>query len=196
MKRLIDHLLTFMSTLLAGPSTLAAFPAPGTPEHRAAWARYGAWRHPEVIANTGGPRSRVVSTPLVSRVLSQGSETLGFKPLAHYEMQPRYGKGGFRKMATRLLRKAGFLSPEEAWEAMADELPDQPALVVDAPPPQAPDIAHEYEQESLIAALVLGRCCGSLFSPARPIIWSERRLARSVRLVHCDAATFTRDDNE
>jgi hypothetical protein len=147
-------------------------------------------------ANTGGPRSRVVSTPIVSRLLSKGSGTLGLQPLGHYEMQPRYGEGGFRKMAARLLRMAGFSSPEQAWEALRDQLPDQPALAVDAPRPQAPDIAHEYENESLIAALVLGKCCGPLFSPARPIIWSERRLARSLRLVHCDSETFTREDDD
>lgn len=147
-------------------------------------------------ANTGGPRSRVVATPLVSRVLSKGSETLGFRPIAHYEMLPRFTEGGLRKLAMRLLRKAGFSSPEEAWESLRDQLPDQPALVVDSPRDLAPDIAHEYEHESLIASLVLGKCCGSLFSPARPIIWSERRLARAVRLVHCDSKTFTRDDDE
>lgn len=196
MTGLIDHLFIMMTTLIRGPVTLAAFPATGTPEHRAAWARYGAWRHPEVVANTGGPRSRVVSTPLVSRVLSQGSETLGVKPLAHYEMIPRHHEGRFRNLALRLLRKAGFSSPEEAWKAMADELPDQPALVVDAQPERAPDIAIDPSRPALIAALVLGRCCGSLFSPARPIIWSERRLARSVQLVHCDPETFTREDDE
>lgn len=196
MKRLIDHLLAHVTTLLPPPLAFAAFPAPGTPEDRAAWARYGAWRHPEVIANSGGPSSRVVSTPIISRVLSEGSETLGFTPLAHYEMIPRFDPGEFRKLALRLLRKTGFSSPEEAWEALRNDLPDQSALVVDAQRELAPDIAIDPCRPSLIAALVLGRCCGSLFSPRRPIIWSERRLARSVRLVHCDAETFTRDDDE
>jgi hypothetical protein len=196
MKRLIDHLIAIVSTLLPGPVVLAAFPAPGSPTHRGACAGYGAWRHPEAIANSGGPRSRVVSTPIVSRVLSKGSKTLGFTPLTHYEMIPRHDQGGFRKIALRLLRKAGFTSPEEAWEVLRGELPDQPSLVVDAQSKIAPDIAVDPSRQSLIAALVLGRCCGSLFSPRRPIIWSERRLARSVRLVHCDAETFTRDDDE
>ena len=53
----------------------------------------------------------------------------------------------------------------------------------------------EYELRRK-AALVLGKCCGALFSPERPVIWSERRLARSVRLVQCDAETFTRSDDE
>ncbi len=147
-------------------------------------------------ANTGGPRSRVVSTPIVSRLLSEGSGSLGLQPLGHYEMQPRHGHEGFRKVAARLLQMAGFRSPEQAWEALRGQVPDQPALAVDAPPLQPPDIARDHEQDNLIAALVLGKCCGPLFSPARPIIWSERRLARSLRLVHCDSANFTRGDDE
>ena len=147
-------------------------------------------------ANTGGPKSRIVSTPLVSRLLSRGSEALGLTPLGHYELQPRHAEGGFRDLARHLLIKAGFETPELAWKTLCDQLPNQAALAVDAPSDSPPDIPHDSEHESLIAALVLGKCCGSLFSPARPIIWSERRLARSLRLVHCDSETFTREDDE
>ena len=183
----MNPMLDFFRHLLTAfvPSNCAACGHPAPPA-----------REELLWANTGGPRSRVVSTPLVSRLLSKGSETLGLQPLGHYEMQPRYVEGGFRKLARRLLLKAGFDTPEQAWETLRGELPDQAALAVDAPNDLAPDIAHDYKHESLIAALVLGKCCGSLFSPARPIIWSERRLARSLRLVHCDSETFTREDDE
>jgi hypothetical protein len=147
-------------------------------------------------ANTGGPRSRVVSTPLVSQLLSKGSETLGFVRLEHYQLPPRFSGEGFREMARRLLFKAGFTSPEQAWQALCDRLPEQAALAVEVPPGPEPDRNGECEAAGLIAALVLGRCCGSLFSPCRPIIWSERRLARSLRLVHCDSASFTHQDDE
>jgi hypothetical protein len=145
-------------------------------------------------ANTGGPRSRVVSTPVVSRLLSEGSATLGITPLDTYAMGPRHSGVGFREIALRLLRLAGFASPEEAWDSLRDALPDRVALAVDTPPTPAADDGDA--RQSLVAALVLGKCCGSLFSPGRPIIWSERRLARSLRLVDCDSDSFTRPDDE
>ena len=74
-------------------------------------------------------------------------------------------------------------------------VPGGVALVVDLPHgPDAVDGADAGEQ--LRTALVLGKCSGSLYSPQRPLIWSERRLARSVRLVHCDAGTFTNSDHD
>ncbi len=195
MNGLTHYLTVLRSAFMPDGWVLAACPAAGTPGHRAAWARYGKWRHPEINANSGGPRSRVVATPVVSRLLSEGSETLGFRPLGHYAMQPRFEAGNFRKLAARLLRKAGFASPDQAWDSMCDHLPGQPSMVVDAPG-IPPDIAMDPSEDNLRAALVLGKCCGSLFSPARPVIWSERRLARSVSLVECDALTFTRNDDE
>ena len=97
----------------------------------------------------------------------------------------------FRTLALQLLHKAGFDSPEEAWEAHRDELPSESCFVIDAverPVPEPPS------GDPLLTALVLGRCSGSLFSPNRPIIWSERRLARSIRLVRCQPDTFLDDD--
>ena len=141
-------------------------------------------------ANTGGPRSRIVSTPLVSRKLSDGSDELGIS--CSPEKWSLAGLASpFRDLALQLLRKAGFTSPDEAWEAHRDQLPSESCLVIDAvdrPDPGTPP------RDPLLIALVLGRCSGCLFSPARPIIWSERRLARSIRLVHCQPDTFLDDD--
>ncbi|MFN5959908.1 MAG: hypothetical protein ACK5CW_00345 [Verrucomicrobiota bacterium] len=141
-------------------------------------------------ANTGGPRSRIVSTPLISRRLSQGSEELGLS-CSRRKWTLQGLTPPFRKLALQLLRKAGFHSPEDAWEAHRDQLPSEACLVIDAverPDPGAPS------GDPLLTALVLGRCSGSLFSPARPIIWSERRLARSIRLVRCQPDAFLDDD--
>lgn len=152
-------------------------------------------REPLLWANTGGPSSRVVSTPVVSKLLSTGSATLGLSPLGRYEMHPRTS-GSFRQAALNLLRKTGFGSPEQAWEALRDKLPSRPALATEVPPERVAPDEQEAEHRSLIAALVLGKCCGGLFSPARPIIWSERRLARCLKLVHSDPHEFTRQDDE
>jgi hypothetical protein len=185
MKPLLEILVRILAAF--APARFAAIPA------TTVWPTAPA-REELLWANTGGPRSRVVSTPLVSRALSEGSASLGCQPLAHYQMRPRFSGDGFREWARRLLREAGFTTPEQAWHALREKLPAEPALVADIPP--APETAPSPDEENhaLLAALVLGKCCGSLFSPTRPIIWSERRLARSIRLVHCDSATYTRED--
>jgi len=196
MKRLIEHWSAFLSALLPFRLALAGCSAPGIAQPRAARVEHAPWRRPDAVANSGGPRSREVSTPLVSRLLSGGSMLLGFKPLDLYEMSPRCVPAAFREIALRLLAEAGFRSTEEAWAKLRDQLPDRPALVIDVPGDGASDTAGKPDRCPLIAALVLGRCCGSHFSPERPIIWSERRLARRLRLVHLDSETFTCDDDE
>ncbi|MEX1048595.1 MAG: hypothetical protein WED15_03640 [Akkermansiaceae bacterium] len=183
MKLLLDQLRHLLAAFIPIQLEWCGHPAPPAREEL-------------LWANTGGPRSRVVSTPIVSQLLSKGSAALGFIRLDHYQMLPRFSGEGFREIARRLLLKAGFGSPEQAWDALRDQLPEQAALAVEVPPDSAPDVPGENEHASLIAALVLGKCCGSLFSPSRPIIWSERRLARSLRLVHCDSESFTRQDDE
>jgi len=186
MKSLLERLRHLLTALIPAQFEFCGHPAPPAPPARE-----------ELLwANTGGPRSRVVSTPLVSQLLSKGCESLGLIRLDHHQMLPRFSSEGFREIALRLLHKAGFASPEQAWDALREQLPEQAALAVEVPPDPAPDPAGEDEHASLVAALVLGKCCGSLFSPGRPIIWSERRLARSLRLVHCDSESFTRQDDE
>ena len=141
-------------------------------------------------ANTGGPRSRIVSTPLISRKLSEGSEELGLS-CSRRKWTLQGLASPFRTLALQLLHEAGFDSPEDAWESHRAELPSESCFVIDAverPDPGTPS------GTPLLTALVLGRCSGSLFSPNRPIIWSERRLARSVRLVRCQPDTFLDDD--
>ena len=196
MNWLTYHLHALGRAFMSAGWELAGLPATSIAGHSTAWVDHSKWRHPEIIANSGGPRSRVVATPVVSRMLSEGSETLGLRPLGHYEMPPGHQSGGFRNLAMLLLRKAGFASPDHAWDSMRAQLPGQPALVIDTQRDASPDAPCDPSAENLRAALVLGKCCGALFSPERPVIWSERRLARCVRLVQCDAETFTRSDDE
>ena len=145
--------------------------------------------------NSGGPRSRVVNSPLAAAALSEGSEVLGTADCGQFHLRPEPGwRGSLRSLAAAALEALGFRSPEQAWEALRNQLPDRPALVLTehAPCPGEP----QQPAEVLRHALVLGRCCGSLFCPTRPLIWTERRLARAVRLATCDPATFTAADDE
>ena len=147
-------------------------------------------------ANIGGPRSREISTPLVSRLLTHGSVTLGLHPVGTFAIQPKPKPNSFRELAHKLLKHAGFLSPEHAWQALARELPNHPHIAIDLPQAATPSHPIHPDHQNLIAALVLGRTSGSLFSPHRPIIWSERRLAREVALVHCNPLTFNASDHD
>jgi hypothetical protein len=180
---LMERLARWLNPYQPDMALASGYPTPNSVPHPPAKPTLHA-------AKTGGPRSRIVSTPLVSRTLSDGSEELGIS------CSPgKWSLAGlaspFRDLALQLLRNAGFSSPEQAWEAHRDQLPSESCLVIDAverPDPGTPS------GDPLLTALVLGRCSGCLFSPARPIIWSERRLARSIRLVHCQPDTFLADD--
>ncbi|MFM7181521.1 MAG: hypothetical protein ACKO2G_08670 [Verrucomicrobiales bacterium] len=147
-----------------------------------------------VMANVGGPRSRELSTPLVSRLLSDGSPLLGLEPHRDCQLPKPCPGQSLRDFVFALLARARFATPEEAWEAHRPHLPEESALVVDISP--RPEPGDSGSEDLLRQALVLGRCNGNLFSPRRPILWSERRLARAIRLVHCDASTFTRTEHD
>lgn len=173
------------------PSLALAAPGPQRvtvfPRHRG---------RPDCLANTGGPRSRVVSTPVISQALSEGSECLGLTKLGDYSLPPAGRDGPLRALALKWLQQLGFGSADEAWEDLARDLPQEPALVVDTRPAAVKSTALETLPQRLRSALVLGKCCGALFRPDGPVIWSERRLARSVRLVRCEPALFTRNDDD
>lgn len=189
---MMNQIKTFFYTLFA--TALRCLPcsahaAPGMAPHAPA--------APDLLwANIGGPRSREISTPLVSRLLTHGSATLGLHPAGTFAIQPKPKPNGFRELAHTLLKHAGFLSPEQAWQELAHELPDHPHIAIDLPQPTTQPPPPNPDHRNLIAALVLGRTSGSLFSPQRPIIWSERRLAREVALVHCNPLTFNASDHD
>ncbi len=152
-------------------------------------------RGPLAVFNIGGVRSRQVSQRVSHPSLSAGSPVLGCVPRDSWQLPSAANAGGsLRAFAQGLLEAAGFATPEAAWDAHRDALPTRCSLVVEDPSPPAPPTADE-STALLRAALVLGRCCGHLFGPDRPLIWSERRLARRVRLVDLEATTFTRDDH-
>ena len=146
--------------------------------------------------NTGGPRSRVVSSHVVSNLLEHESPELGIRRLDEYVL--RYGewKGSLRDLVRNTLGTLGFRSPEEAWEAMRDELPARRAIAHGGQLDRWETSSEDESRELLRNALVLGRCCCSLFNPDRPLILSERRLSRRVQLIDLDAETFTRGDGD
>jgi hypothetical protein len=186
--RILQFLAGFARPALATANTVShdAWMAPAPPRHRA--------RLPLHNENAGGPRSRIVSTPLVSRLLSAGSADLGIRPATSHSLPTQPGENPLRAFAAELLRIAGFGTPEEAWHTHRDELPTKRALVTDLPGTERIENAAD-SKSLLLHALVLGRCCGSLFSPERPIIWSERRLGRCVRLAEIDPLQFAREED-
>jgi len=183
MTPLLAHIRRLVSSWLPVPAGACCTAGIRAPREELHWA------------NSGGPRSRIVTTPLVSRLLSGGSASLGLNPGKAYGIDPAPSDGDWRSLVRTLLAKAGFNTAEQAWHAWRDELPEDTAMVIDCDDPKSRE-DNGSPRANLIAALVLGRCCGALFSPERPIIWSDRRLSRHVRLVNCDAESFTQDDHE
>ena len=146
--------------------------------------------------NTGGPRSRVVSSHVVSNLLEHESPELGIRRLDEYVL--RYGewKGSLRDLVRNALETLGFRSPEQAWDQMREELPSRRAFAVSGRTVRRHSLGEDGPRELLRNALVLGRCCRSVFNPDRPLIWSERRLSLRVQLIDLDAETFIRGDGD
>ena len=55
--------------------------------------------------------------------------------------------------------------------------------------PEGPESLH-----FLRAALILGKCRDGLYDPARPVVWTEGRLSRSVRLYGIGGNFYTDDE--
>ena len=146
--------------------------------------------------NTGGPRSRVVSSNVVSNLLEQESPELGIRRLDEYVLRYDGWEGSLRDLVHNALETLGFRSPEQAWDQMREELPSRRAIVVGWRTVRRRSLGEDGPRELLRNALVLGRCCRSVFNPDRPLIWSERRLSLRVQLIDLDAEIFTRGDGD
>lgn len=95
------------------------------------------------------------------------------------------GKANPLARARASLKALGYNSPGDALAA----LNGMPAQVLHAAPfeeaPAAEDhgeTAPQTDEDVLLAALVLGRCSGSIYDPAHPVIWTLGRLSRRLEL--------------
>jgi len=87
-------------------------------------------------------------------------------------------------LARESLQHQGYASPEEAATALTRQLPKTPRHAIPDTQAYKPDVYTTPEDPlvRLLAALVLGRCVDGVFDPARPHIWTERRLSRKYLL--------------
>jgi len=88
------------------------------------------------------------------------------------------------RIAQESLQHQGYASPEEAAAALASQLPATPRHALPSTQAFHPQVCKTPADPlvRLLAALVLGRCVDGVFDPARPHIWTERRLSRKLLL--------------
>jgi hypothetical protein len=85
--------------------------------------------------------------------------------------------------ANRLLHEAGLSSPDDLRGLPG--LPRTALLCLPIGAPAAPPACGD----PLLAAAILGLCNNSFYSPSRPVLWTEKRLARRFEL-HALAAFY------
>ena len=100
--------------------------------------------------------------------------------------------GRRRSLALKALKVHGFSDPQQALRNVSD-IPGQRLHCVDdgedRQSPEGPESLH-----FLRAALILGKCRDGLYDPARPVVWTEGRLSRSVRLYGIGGNFYTDDE--
>jgi hypothetical protein len=100
--------------------------------------------------------------------------------------------GRRRSLALKALKVHGFSDPQQAFRNVSD-IPGQRLHCVDdgedRQSPEGPESLH-----FLRAALILGKCRDGLYDPARPVVWTEGRLSRSVRLYGIGGNFYTDDE--
>lgn len=88
--------------------------------------------------------------------------------------------------ARRLLEEAGYSDPNDLKLHLA--LPQGTWFTIALPPESATGKTEPLEPlEPLHVALIMGLCGVSLYSPLRPVVWSETRLSRKLILIQPSA---------
>ena len=86
--------------------------------------------------------------------------------------------------AEACLKKLGHDSPDSA----ADEMQNLPDRILhcadDDGPIRKSTLQAQDDEDCLRCAIILGRCSGSLYDPDKPVIWTQDRLNRRLRLYH------------
>lgn len=132
--------------------------------------------------NSGGPRSRTRKEQLVSSVLGHDGRHVRCPLRRRVGIEFPEGQDPVNLIRERCLM-AGFRSPEEARQSLADRLPTQPMVAVEWA--GTPEVAVEgpTDLEALVVeSLILGLCTASLYDPERPVIWTRASLTRRLEL--------------
>ena len=144
----------------------------------------------------GGPPSR--REHITSSIFApRGGVDLGGRPVGGTVSlgggaSGRLLSGRRRSLALKALKVHGFSDPQQAFRNISD-IPGQRLHCVDdgedRQSPEGPESLH-----FLRAALILGKCRDGLYDPARPVVWTEGRLSRSVRLYGIGGNFYTDDE--
>lgn len=122
-----------------------------------------------------GPPPNNCFQPIKLSMLRGKRARVPFRWVAACALNPPEGVG-FLDYARTLLCEAGLHGPDELREHLP--LPNTPLLCREIAPERSPTPLHT----PLLQAALLGLCNYGFYSPRRPFLWTDSRLARRVEL--------------
>jgi len=130
-------------------------------------------------ANTGGPMSRTRKERIRSSLL--GSDDGVIRCPSRIRLGLRFSDTHPVSCLEAMLRDEGFRDPEELRDKY--ELPEVKLVCLPcANGRHRLSVFRSSPREVLGQALMLGLCTAQLFDPARPVLWTEASLTRSLEL--------------
>lgn len=135
------------------------------------------------LNNTGGPRSRTRSLHVKSGFTDSCNLV---KHTSSFALRVPGHLINLEDWVTELCCKIGFKSPEEADQKL--KLPREKLMVSKSEQP--PKCRGLSETERVVNALVLARCNDSFYRPDSPLIFTRKRLHRSVHLIKINLKNY------
>ena len=136
-----------------------------------------------LLNNTGGPRSRTRSLRINSSFTDSFNIAEESTSVALWVPEHLINPGDW---VTELCRKIGFKSPEEAEQKL--NLPPEKLLV--AKREKHTECPGMSETDRLRNALILARCNDSFYKPDSPLIFTRKRLHRSLHLIKINLKNY------
>ena len=130
-------------------------------------------------ANSGGPMSRTRKERIRSSLL--GSDDGVIRCPSRIRLGLRFSDTHPVSCLEALLQDEGFRDPEELRDKY--ELPEGKLVCLPCEGRRHRlSVFHSPPRDVLGQALMLGLCTAQLFDPARPVLWTEASLTRSLEL--------------
>jgi hypothetical protein len=130
-------------------------------------------------ANSGGPMSRTRKERIRSSLLGSDGGVIRCPSL--FRLGLRFTDTHPVSCLEALLRDEGYSDPEELRDKY--ELPEGKLVCMPcAGGRHRLNVYRESPRDVLGQALMLGLCTAQLFDPARPVLWTEASLTRSLEL--------------
>jgi len=132
----------------------------------------------EILANSGGPRSRERTAHLFTSVLGYDDGAVRCPRVLRVGLD--FGKRDPLRCTHDLLKACGFADEHEARAVIA--LPVESCICRPDSPPRPTPVKTLLAVDALYQALVLGLCTSWRYDPARPVLWTRASLKRQLEL--------------